>query len=167
MPHQFCEFQAPTLIIIHLLSSVLWAFVCPNGCTGLRMVHWYLCDCMCIFVTQDKRRRLYLRELLRWMVLSFRKCGEFVWCKGEQEVVSCVNERAGTNASKDWGRFVIMYPWNALEHWNRNFSISDCRNSILHIYHLVGFITCQNQTEMFFFFLFFCYKGYISLEIAW
>lgn len=34
-----------------------------NGSTGLRMAHWYLCDCMCICVAQDKRREIPLSEL--------------------------------------------------------------------------------------------------------
>lgn len=45
-------------------------------------------------------------------------------------------------------------------HWNIEIgNISDCRNCILHICHLVGLITCQNETEMFFgffFWVFFC-----------
>lgn len=58
-------------------------------------------------------------------------------------------------------------------HWNieiGNFSVSDCRNCIRHVCHLIGVVTCQNQTEMFFvlfcflFILWPCYKGYISSE---
>lgn len=40
-------------------------------------------------------------------------------------------------------------------HWNIEIeNISDCRTCILHICHLVGLITCQNETEMFFVFFF-------------